>query len=136
MILSRTAVIGDDDILFTRRLIQALKVIRETSPDALVIYKSSFIGHPFCDDATEPLSKSLTDEQLRNLPFGWSETARRNAIAKTVVEAAGGLYIDFANMMDKRPDGHVGKGDCSRYCIPGPLDATMQVLYHVFLALD
>ncbi|KAG2228668.1 hypothetical protein BDF21DRAFT_492507 [Thamnidium elegans] len=135
LILSRTALIGDDDLLFTRRLIHTMRVIRETSPDALVIYKSSFIGHPFCDDATQPIDP-LSDEQLKRLPYGWSETKRRNAIAKAVVEAAGGLFIDLAAMVDTRPDGHVGGGDCSRYCIPGPLDATAQVLYHVFLALE
>ncbi|KAI7896754.1 uncharacterized protein EV154DRAFT_490746 [Mucor mucedo] len=135
LILSRTALIGDDDVLFTRRLIHTMKVIRETSPDALVIYKSSFIGHPFCNDATQPIDP-LTDEQLKRLPYGWSETKRRNAIAKAVIESAGGLYIDLAAMIDTRPDGHVGDSDCSRYCIPGPLDATAQVLYQAFLALD
>lgn len=112
-----------------------MKVIRETSPNALVIYKSSFIGHPFCNDATQPIDP-LTDEQLKRLPYGWSETKRRNAIAKAVIESAGGLYIDLAAMIDTRPDGHVGDSDCSRYCIPGPLDATAQVLYQAFLALD
>jgi hypothetical protein len=78
----------------------------------------------------------LKEEELQRLPYGWSETKRRNAIAKTVVESAGGLYLDLANMVDLRPDGHVGDSDCLRYCIPGPLDATMQILYHVFLGLD
>ncbi|RCH90446.1 hypothetical protein CU098_003194 [Rhizopus stolonifer] len=104
LILSRTSVLGDDDLLFTRRLIHTMKVIRETSPDALVIYRSAFIGHPFCNDATQPLSKPLTDEELKRLPYGWSETKRRNAIAKAVVEAAGGVYIDFASMINLRPD--------------------------------
>ncbi|CEP14909.1 hypothetical protein [Parasitella parasitica] len=135
LLLGRSAMLGDDDILFTRRLIQTLKVIRETSPDALVIYKSSFIGHPFCDDAISPLLKELSDQELKRLPYGWSESKRRNAIAKAVVEAAGGLYVDLAAMIDLRPDGHVGGQDCSRYCIPGPLDATVQVLYNIFLGL-
>lgn len=128
--------LGDDDMLFTRRLIQTMRVIRESSPDALVIYKSAFISHPFCDDATGPLATGLSDEELKRLPYGWSETKRRNAIAKAVVESAGGLYLDLAAMVDRRPDGHLGGADCSRYCIPGPLDATVQVLYHVFLALE
>ncbi|KAI8640558.1 hypothetical protein BD408DRAFT_419498 [Parasitella parasitica] len=135
LLLGRSAMLGDDDLLFTRRLIHTLKVIRETSPDALVVYKSSAIGHPFCDDAVSPLPKELSDQELKRLPYGWSESKRRNAIAKAVVEAAGGLYVDLAAMVDLRPDGHVGGQDCSRYCIPGPLDATVQVLYNVFLGL-
>lgn len=136
IILSRTAVLDESDMTFTRRLIQSLKVIRETTPNALVFYKSSFIGHPFCNDAQSPLDTSLSDEELRRLPFGWSETRRRNAIARVIVEAAGGVYLDFASMVDKRPDAHVGDQDCVRYCIPGPLDATVQVLYNVFLLLN
>ncbi|KAI7900662.1 uncharacterized protein BX663DRAFT_152696 [Cokeromyces recurvatus] len=135
LILSRSAILGDDDLSFTRRLIQTLKVIRETSPDTLVIYRSTFIGHPFCDDAHGPLQEVLKDEELRKLPYGWSEIKRRNAIAQAVVEAAGGVYLDLAAMIDLRPDGHVGGQDCLRYCIPGPLDATVQILYHVFLEL-
>ncbi|KAI9473575.1 MAG: hypothetical protein EXX96DRAFT_488474 [Benjaminiella poitrasii] len=135
LILSRTAVMGDDDLSFTRRLIQTLRVIHETAPDTLVIYRSSFIGHPFCDDATGPLEEDLKDEELRRLPFGWSEIKRRNAIAQAVVEAAGGVYLDLASMIDLRPDGHIGGQDCLRYCIPGPLDATVQILYNVFLEL-
>ncbi|OBZ87598.1 hypothetical protein A0J61_04352 [Choanephora cucurbitarum] len=135
LILNRAPLLGDDDLLFTRRLIHTMKVIRDTSPDALVIYRSSFVGHPFCDDATQPLTQPLTDEELKRLPYGWSETKRRNAIAKAVIEAAGGVYIDFASMIDLRPDGHLGGQDCLRYCIPGPLDATVQVLYNVFTRL-
>lgn len=126
---------GDDDITFTRRLIQTMEVIRETAPDSVVIYRSSFIGHPFCNDAKGPLEQHLSDAELKRLPFGWSETKRRNAIAKAVVEAAGGLYLDLASMIDLRPDGHVGNQDCLRYCIPGPLDATVQFMYNVFLDL-
>lgn len=136
LILSRTTQLDDNDALFTRRLIHTMKVIRETSPDALVIYQSSSIGHPFCQDAERPLSKELSDDELKRLPYGWSETKRRNAIAKTIVEASGGIYLDLAAMTDLRPDGHIGQGDCLRYCIPGPLDATMQIYYNVFLELE
>lgn len=119
LILSRTTQLEDDDLLFTRRLIHTMRVIRENTPETLVIYQSSPIGHPFCDDAQTPLKKGLEDEDLKRLPYGWSETKRRNAIAKTVIEASGGVYLDLASMVDLRPDGHIGKGDCLRYCIPG-----------------
>jgi hypothetical protein len=135
VILSRKSMVNEDDMAFARRLIQSIKVLRETSPDVLILYKSAFIGHPFCNDAQGPLN-SISDDELKRLPFGWSETKRRNAIAKVVTEAAGGIYLDFASMVDTRPDGHVGNQDCLRYCIPGPLDATVQILYNVFLLLQ
>lgn len=110
--------------------------IRKTTPNTLIIYRSSPIGHPYCDDADAPLKKELTDDELKKLPFGWSELERRNQIAKAIIEEAGGIYIDLASLVNVRPDGHVGKQDCSRYCIPGPLDSWMDVLYQLFRELD
>ncbi|KAG1189673.1 hypothetical protein G6F36_003715 [Rhizopus arrhizus] len=133
LILSRTTQLDDDDLLFTRRLIHTMRVIRENTPDSLVIYQSSPIGHPFCDDAQGPLTKALSDDELKRLPYGWSEVKRRNAIAKAVVEASGGVYLDLASMVDLRPDGHIGQGDCLRYCIPGPMDSTIHLYYQIFL---
>ncbi|KAI8983606.1 hypothetical protein BDB01DRAFT_843288 [Pilobolus umbonatus] len=136
LLLSRTPFLGENDVMFTRRMIQTMRVIRHTSPDALVIYTSPSIGHPFCDDATGPLQHPLSDEEVKNLPYGWSENKRRNAIAKAVVEAAGGIYLDTAAVLQWRPDGHIGGRDCLRYCIPGPYDIMAHLLYHTMLALD
>ncbi|KAI8095365.1 hypothetical protein BDF21DRAFT_329317 [Thamnidium elegans] len=135
VILNRAPVIEGDDT-FIKGLIETLRTMRKANPNALVIYRSTGIGHPFCDDATGPLESPLTDQQLKLLPFGWSEVARRNAIARVIVEAAGGVFVDLAALTDLRPDGHVGGQDCLRYCIPGPLDSWAQILYQVFLGLE
>ncbi|KAG0174713.1 hypothetical protein DFQ28_007559 [Apophysomyces sp. BC1034] len=135
LILNRSPVVEDDET-FLHDLSWTMKTIRRTVPDALVIYRSSSIGHPYCDDATTPMPSHLADDQLRRLPYGWSELNRRNAIARAVVEAAGGLFVDLAALTDVRPDGHVGGQDCLRYCIPGPTDAWIHVLYNVFLGLE
>ncbi|KAI9277872.1 hypothetical protein BY458DRAFT_471852 [Sporodiniella umbellata] len=136
LILSRTTQLADDDLLFMRRLIHTMRVIRENSPETLVIYQSSSVGHPFCDEAQQPLQKELSDDELKRMPYGWSETKRRNAIAKAIIEASGGIYLDLASMTDLRPDGHIGRSDCLRYCIPGPLDATMLIYYQLFIELE
>lgn len=134
IMLNRAPVIESDEE-FIVELISTLKAIRRQNPKMLIIYRSTGIGHPFCDDATGPLQQRLSDEELKELPFGWSEVNRRNAIAKEIVEAAGGLYIDLAALTDVRPDGHIGGQDCLRYCIPGPLTGWAQVLYQIFLDL-
>ncbi|KAI8099788.1 uncharacterized protein BX664DRAFT_322119 [Halteromyces radiatus] len=134
LILNRSPVVEDDETFITS-LIQTMTTIRRMTPDALIIYRSSAIGHPYCDDASAPLTKPLTDDEKKRLPFGWAELDRRNAIARTIVEEAGGVYVDLAALVESRPDGHVGGRDCLRYCIPGPLDAWMDILYQVFAAL-
>ncbi|CEP08297.1 hypothetical protein [Parasitella parasitica] len=135
VILNRAPVIESDEA-FIKGLVETLRTIRKGNPKALILYRSTGIGHPFCDDATEPLAAALDDSQLRKLPHGWSEIERRNAIAREIVEAAGGVYIDLAKLTNLRPDGHIGGQDCLRYCIPGPLDSWAQILYQVFLGLD
>ncbi|KAJ8661988.1 hypothetical protein O0I10_002319 [Lichtheimia ornata] len=134
-ILNRSPVV-EDDTNFARQLTQTLASLRKSKPRALIIYRSSAIGHPHCDDADGPLEQPLDDEQQRQLPYGWSEYDRRNAIARTIVEAAGGLFIDLGALANLRPDGHIGGQDCLRYCIPGPLDAWVTILYNVMLGLE
>lgn len=135
VILNRAPVIESDE-KFIDGLIDTLKVMRKANPNSLVLYRSTGIGHPFCNDAQGPLKEQLTDEQLKLLPYGWSELTRRNAIARVIIEAAGGVFIDLAASGDLRPDGHIGGQDCMRYCIPGPLDSWAQILYKVFIGLE
>ncbi|KAI8987375.1 hypothetical protein BDF20DRAFT_969036 [Mycotypha africana] len=139
LILSRTAVLNDSDDQFTKQLLHTLKLIRDHAPNTLIIYTSSMIGHPFCQDARHPLLQpnGFTDEHYAKLPYGWSETQRRNAIARVIIEASGGLFLDVTEkMLSTRPDGHIAKhGDCSRYCIPGPLDSLIPLLYNIFIQL-
>ncbi|CAO3615719.1 unnamed protein product [Cunninghamella blakesleeana] len=135
VILNRSPVIETDEQFITS-LVRTMAHIRKTTPNTLIIYRSSPIGHPYCDDADTPLGKELTRDELKKLPFGWSELDRRNQIAKAIIEEAGGIFIDLASLVNVRPDGHVGKQDCTRYCIPGPLDSWMDVLYQLFKELD
>ena len=134
-ILNR-APVAENDETFIRHLIASIRTLRQVKPDALIIYRSTSVGHPFCNEADSPLDGPLTEAERQELPYGWSEQARRNAMAREIVEAAGGLYVDLAALTDLRPDGHVGGQDCLRYCMPGPLDAWALILYNVMLALE
>jgi hypothetical protein len=136
LMLNRAPVLETDE-QFMNGLIETMRTIRKgTGANSLIIYRSTGIGHPFCNEAQGPLSEPLTDAQLKQLPFGWSELKRRNAMARAIVEAAGGVFVDLAALTDMRPDGHIGGQDCLRYCIPGPLDSWAQILYQVFLGLE
>ncbi|KAG0019475.1 hypothetical protein BGZ81_009696 [Podila clonocystis] len=66
-----------------------------------------------------------------------ADVQRQNQLAKAVVEAAGGIFLDTEAMFAMRPDGRMGDhGDCSRYCAPGPLDAYADLLYNMFRILQ
>lgn len=135
LLLNRAPVLESDEE-FIQGLMGTLKTIRKQNPESLVIYRSTGIGHPFCDEAAGPLEQRLTDDEMKKLPHGWSELNRRNAIARELIEGAGGVFVDLAALSDVRPDGHIGGQDCLRYCIPGPLTGWAQILYQVFLGLE
>ncbi|KAG0326926.1 hypothetical protein BG004_002876 [Podila humilis] len=65
-----------------------------------------------------------------------ADIQRQNRMAKTIVEAAGGIYLDTEEMFAMRPDGRMGDGDCSRFCAPGPLDAYADLFYNTFRVLQ
>ncbi|CAO3598986.1 unnamed protein product [Absidia cylindrospora] len=134
VLLNRSPVV-EDDMTFVQQLVATMAEIRKIQPDALIIYRSSIIGHPYCDEAQGPLVDDDNRRYRQHLPFGWSEHHRRNRLAEVVVENAGGVFLDMAYSMDQRPDGHVGGSDCLRYCMPGPLDSWALLFYNVFLAL-
>ncbi|ORX53924.1 hypothetical protein DM01DRAFT_1287497 [Hesseltinella vesiculosa] len=134
VVLNRSPVLESDET-FAQELLHSLAQIRDIQPEALIFYRSSLIGHPYCDDAQAPLAFPLQEHQRRHLPYGWSAHTRRNQLAQIIVEAAGGVYIDMASSLDQRPDAHLGHSDCLRFCMPGPLDDWAILLYNVFLAL-
>ncbi|KAG2174231.1 hypothetical protein INT43_004252 [Umbelopsis isabellina] len=135
LILNRGGSYVPDDE-FRDQLIETMKNIRNVKLDHLIIYRSTPIGHPDCDSATGPLASRPTESELQDLPYRWGDFKRQNMIAKEIVEAAGGVFVDIAQMADLRPDGHIGGHDCMRYCIPGPADAWVDVLYNMFLLLE
>ncbi|KAF9931969.1 hypothetical protein FBU30_009148 [Linnemannia zychae] len=64
-----------------------------------------------------------------------ADVQRQNRMAKVIVEAAGGIFLDTEDMFSKRPDGRMGHGDCARFCAPGPLDAYADLLYNTLRIL-
>ncbi|KAK3847027.1 MAG: hypothetical protein J3R72DRAFT_209559 [Linnemannia gamsii] len=76
-------------------------------------------------------SSSSTTESTTFRPT-LADVQRQNRMAKAIVEAAGGIYLDTEDMFAKRPDGRMGNGDCARFCAPGPLDVYADLLYNMF----
>lgn len=125
------------DSEFTEELIKTVQAVRKDYPKVLLFYRNTPVGHLGCDAPNlAPLTAQPTELELQDLPYYWGEAKRQNAMAKEIIEAAGGVYIDVATMTNLRPDGHIGGQDCLRYCIPGPLDAWMLVLYNAFRILS
>ncbi|KAF9988048.1 hypothetical protein BGZ75_010098 [Mortierella antarctica] len=84
----------------------------------------------------KPFTQDIPVAELLAYPLDWVHYDRQNQIAKTIIEATGGIYWNVATMTNMRPDGHIGGGDCLSYKRPGPTDEWAVSLYNLFLTID
>ncbi|CAI5510874.1 unnamed protein product [Closterium sp. Naga37s-1] len=119
LVLNRGAHYVEDEE-FTEQLNRTLTRVREAAPELLIIYRSTPPGHAHCENITAPLKEP---QDPSSLPFHWGEFGRQNKLARQMVEAVGGVFMDVDPMTSLRGDGHMSPpNDCLHYCLPGPLD--------------
>ncbi|KAF9187893.1 hypothetical protein BGZ51_000988 [Haplosporangium sp. Z 767] len=149
------------DEVFLSELIFTMKHLWKFYPDTMVIYRATHPVAANCnqfksqgEDAaiagksgesivegttlrtplkSQPKRKQHHQDEYRPT---LADIQRQNRIAKRVVEAAGGIYLDTEAMFALRPDGRMGDGDCARFCAPGPLDAYADLLYNTLRILQ
>ncbi|CAI5947147.1 unnamed protein product [Closterium sp. NIES-65] len=132
LVLNRGAHYVEDEE-FTEQLNRTLTRVREVAPELLIIYRSTSPGHAHCENITAPLKEP---QDPASLPFHWGEFGRQNKLARQMVEAVGGVFMDVDPMTSLRGDGHMmPPSDCLHYCLPGPLDVWTQLLYNMLLHL-
>ncbi|KAG0225533.1 hypothetical protein BGW41_004672 [Actinomortierella wolfii] len=163
LLLNRGLVWRPDEV-FLQELVFTMKYLWKNYPDTLILYRATHPvtnctihklegedevildkdGHPILPNTV--LHRPLTQVPQRTEATEGSDgryvyrptladIQRQNRIAKRIVEAAGGLYLDTEAMFALRPDGRMGEGDCARFCAPGPLDAYADLLYNVLRIL-
>ncbi|KAG0363101.1 hypothetical protein BGZ54_008330 [Gamsiella multidivaricata] len=163
LILNRGLVWRPDEV-FLSELVFTMKHIWKYYPNTLVLYRATHPISPNCtqfknegedeaiaDNFGKPISAGTVLRKPLDTPPKRQEShhegkeeyrptladiQRQNRMAKRVVEAAGGIYLDTEAMFAMRPDGRMGDGDCSRFCAPGPLDAYADLLYNTFRILQ
>ena len=114
----------------------ALRHARNLMPNAIIIYRNTAVGHAGCANVSEPLKER---QPLDIQPYNWDKFPRQNEIARAEVEAVGGIYMDVETLSRLRADGHqglireTGSTDCLHYCLPGPLDSWVQLLYNILM---
>ncbi|KAF8960095.1 hypothetical protein BGZ46_001643 [Entomortierella lignicola] len=163
LILNR-GLIWRPDETFLNELVFTMKYLWKNYPDTLIIYRATHpvannctqiknmgedeaIADKFGNSIKEgvflqkPLQSApkLYDvhEDLKEVYLPTlADIQRQNKIAKEIVEAAGGIFLDTEAMYGMRPDGRMGEGDCARFCAPGPLDAYADLLYNTFRILQ
>ncbi|PKC72273.1 hypothetical protein RhiirA1_411980 [Rhizophagus irregularis] len=116
-----------DDTTFRSSLIRLVSYLRTKNPNTLLIFRSTTVGHLNCNNPNlKPLSNPYNAFEL---PYHWGEIHKQNMIAKEIIEAVGGVYWNLENVMETRIDDHIGGQDCIRWCIPGPSDIWLNLLF-------
>ncbi|KAG9070864.1 hypothetical protein KI688_008405 [Linnemannia hyalina] len=105
--------------------------VLETKIKAPIVHSSKTFGPP-----AKPFTKDIPTKEILHYPLNWAHYDRQNKIAKTIVEASGGIYWNVATMTNMRPDGHVGGQDCLSYKRPGPTDEWAVSLFNLFKTIE
>ncbi|KAF9908327.1 hypothetical protein BX616_000188 [Lobosporangium transversale] len=152
------------DEVFLSELVFTMKHLWKYYPDTLIIYRATHplssncsqlknqgedeaIADKYGNSVVEGtvLQKPLKEPPKRQIERqangeeyrpSMADIQRQNRIAKRVVEAAGGIYLDTEAMFALRHDGRMGDGDCARFCAPGPLDAYVDLIYNTLRILQ
>ncbi|KAF8927987.1 hypothetical protein BGZ58_009963 [Dissophora ornata] len=150
------------DEVFMSELVFTMKHLWKYYPNTLILYRATHPISPNCtqlknqgeDEAiADKFGNSVSQGTLLQKPLQeppkrqehpqgemyrptLADIQRQNRIAKKVVEAAGGIFLDTEAMFAMRPDGRMGDGDCARFCAPGPLDAYADIFYNAFRILQ
>ncbi|CAI5941543.1 unnamed protein product [Closterium sp. NIES-65] len=135
IVLNRGAHYTEDEQLVSE-LYATLSAIRTVAPNVLLIYRNTPPGHAHCKRHSKPLRYRQDAAQL---PYHWGDFGRQNELARRVVERYGGVYWDVDTATGLRPDGHVmlkdGRADCLHYCLPGPADTWVRMLFNMLMDL-
>ncbi|GJP64589.1 hypothetical protein CLOP_g21566 [Closterium sp. NIES-67] len=135
IILNRGAHYTEDE-QFVSQLNVTLAAIRAAAPHTLIVYRNTPPGHAHCKRHSKPFRYR---QEAAQLPYHWGDFGRQNELARGLVERHGGVYWDVDTATGLRPDGHVrladGRADCLHYCLPGPADTWVQMLFNILLDL-
>ncbi|CAI5473254.1 unnamed protein product [Closterium sp. Yama58-4] len=135
IVLNRGAHYTEDEQLVLE-LNATLSAIRAVAPNVLLIYRNTPPGHAHCKRRSKPFKYRQDAAQL---PYHWGDFGRQNELARRVVERYGGVYWDLDTSTGLRPDGHVmlkdGRVDCLHYCLPGPADTWVRMLFNMLMDL-
>lgn len=137
LILNRGAHFAPSPFIL-RELKATFRFLRFMYPNKLIIFRNTVPGHQNCSAYSEPLTKQ---QELRDgTMYSWSKFREQNQLAKNLAELFGIVYMDVDAQTQFRADGHFGRNkkgteDCLHYCMPGPIDTWVQLLYNMLRML-
>jgi hypothetical protein len=119
---------------------KSLDFLEETFPNVSIVYRTASSGHNNCGSTfnNPPLKvqPNVSDLYVPNKEYHWNEILGQDkAIMQLIrVKYPRVLIVDIYNSTILRSDSHsVRNGDCLHYCIPGPIDNWLLLIYNALL---
>ena len=122
------------------------------SPNCLVIWKTTTVGHPYCDKFTKPVTSKIEMEQyiasqapIFGKKYNWEHFNHQNTLVvqmfrdhvqrqkqeQSSTETYNFDVLDTYDLGLLRPDSHVSSKDCLHNCNPGIQDEYNTMLLHL-----
>lgn len=124
-----------DDVVLTE-LEHTLSYLRQHHGSVSVIYRSSAPGHKNFDEVRYSAPLSSEAEAQLDL-FSWDKLKLQNSLIRQLLRNSFNevLYLDVYPSSVLRHDGHTTE-DGLHYCIPGPIDNWVVLLYNLLSLLQ
>ena len=103
---------------------------------AIYVARNTPPGHWGCDSMQfgGPVDKHVAESSVDASPesYKWSDFEKNNvAFENGFSRERGWWFIDAFTPTLLRADSHIGDGDCLHYCVPGPADHWVRLLYNI-----
>lgn len=128
---SNTAAVGTGTDGATSPLARAPRAQGEEDRLA-VVYRGVHAPIPSCHLLDDPLPSPFP--YAAGAEYHWEAFGRQNLLARELAAAFNHTFLDVHQATALRPGGHMPSrsampGDCAHYCLPGPIDEWVRLLF-------
>lgn len=138
LVINRGAHYKPDSIVLDS-LAHTFRTLEARHPHLLIVYRSTGPAHFDCKNYfdSKPLKSYTLPKVLYNdSSYHWTQFNRQNLKVKTMIANyfPRVIYLDVYTSTVLRADSHcVTESDCLHYCIPGPIDNWVTLLFNALL---
>ena len=115
---------------------------RQARAGTAIFWRDTVPGAPNCKPHEHNLTLFDAEQRVRAYPyFGWARIRRNDLSVRKAITASPELrahvhVLPAYQTSFQRFDAHVSYTDCLHFCLPGPTDSWVHLLYHLLLSAE
>jgi len=131
-----TVYVGDEELKVS--MSKTLTWVNENMNDTLFFFRASNMAHFECDK--HPVPDNLIhdpSDHPEHPEWYWSKFPRQNLLWEHfIARHPGKIFLNVFPLSSMNPSQHPGKGDCLHYCVPGPIDEWVKLIYSTLVEIE